>query len=100
MVRLIDLERLNKIFGDGTNNKQFDVKCSCRGCDVQIIITRTSGGFGFQGGVLYETDTGQYLAKCTHCYNADIGFVESQPKSAALKDLVCNDLIIKRVLAT
>jgi len=78
MVGLIELERLNKIFADGTKSKQFDAKCSCCGCDVHIRITRTSGGFGFLGGVLYETDTDQYLAKCTHCYKANI--VESQPE--------------------
>ena len=43
-------------------------KCSECGCDVNINITSTSGGFGLQGGALLDCSCDGYIAKCTNCY--------------------------------
>jgi len=54
------------------NNKadHFNYGCKCHkcGCDVDIEITRTSGGYGLLGGVLYEPNPENLLAFCAVCY--------------------------------
>jgi hypothetical protein len=49
------------------NNASIDYEGTCRSCgyDVKIHITRTSGGYGFQKGVLYEQQQGPFLIECT-----------------------------------
>lgn len=43
-------------------------KCSRCGDDVSIEITPTSGGFGLQGGALFESSNDKFIAKCLNCY--------------------------------
>ena len=45
-------------------------KCSACECEVLIDITPTSGGFGLQGGALFECSTDEYCAECAACYKA------------------------------
>jgi hypothetical protein len=45
-----------------------NVNCSDCGREVIVEITRTSGGFGLQGGVLIKCSSDKYLAKCPDCY--------------------------------
>jgi len=46
-------------------------KCSdCRRSTV-IEITRTSAGFGLQGGALFKSSSGAYFAKCLECYTSN-----------------------------
>lgn len=46
-------------------------KCSDCGCDVIIHITPSSGGFGLQGGALFECSSERYFAKCPNCYKVN-----------------------------
>ena len=43
-------------------------KCSDCGFETIIEITPTSGGFGLQGGVLFDYSPDDYLMKCHDCY--------------------------------
>lgn len=43
-------------------------KCSDCGSKVTIEIKPTSGGFGFQGGVLVKCSPDRYITKCPDCY--------------------------------
>ena len=65
---MIDILALKKIFKDNhdKSNITFKGKCSDCGCKVTIDITPTAGGFGLQGGALYEG----YFVKCPDCYKA------------------------------
>jgi hypothetical protein len=44
--------------------------CSDCGCEFTLVIHKTSGGFGIQGGALYDED-GIIVAKCVKCYSKD-----------------------------
>ena len=66
---MIDIERINALFKENIGKHQINMegKCSCCGCDVKISIERTTGGYGFLGGSLYETEEGQLLSVCINC---------------------------------
>jgi hypothetical protein len=67
------LEILKKMF-EATPERSTIVlkeKCSACGCEVQIDITPSSGGYGLQGGALFESSTDEYSAICAACYKAD-----------------------------
>ena len=67
---LVQLKTLNLIFSDKKDQKRLvsDGRCCDCGHPVNIGITRTSGGFGLDGGVLYEPRPGQIVSKCPDCY--------------------------------
>jgi len=46
-------------------------KCSACECEVQIDITPTSGGYGLNGGALFESSTDEYSSICAACYKAN-----------------------------
>jgi hypothetical protein len=57
------------MFGDNPAGNPVLIKktCSACGCDVEVELNKTSGGFGLHGGALFETD-GKIIAKCPQCY--------------------------------
>ena len=64
------IEILSKMF-EATPERSthiLNVKCSdcCR--EIMIEITRTSGGFGLQGGILIKCSPDGYLTKCPDCH--------------------------------
>ena len=69
-VTLIEIRALKKIFNDspGKSTITFNCKCSCCENDILIDITHTSGGFGLNGGFLFEYAPDKYLIKCSDCY--------------------------------
>jgi hypothetical protein len=67
------LEILKKMF-EATPERSTIVlkeKCSVCGCEVLIDITPTSGGYGLQGGALFECSADDYCAKCAACYKSN-----------------------------
>ena len=67
---LLRLDTLNKLFASHTSTKPIRSRSLCRDCggEVEIEICRTTGGYGLQGGVLYEPEPKKFIAKCTKCY--------------------------------
>jgi hypothetical protein len=67
---LVRLRTLDLIFSENKDQTRLtsDGKCCDCGRAVNIDITRTSGGFGLNGGVLYEPRPGKIIVKCTECY--------------------------------
>ena len=65
----IEVESLNKIFEqhNNANGFRYEGKCHKCDCDTQVEITKTSGGYGLQGGVLYESNTRNILILCSKC---------------------------------
>ena len=70
MAEPADVKALSKLF-DGEikkNQIRLEGKCAGCGCDVKISITRTSGGFGLMGGMVFEMEDGRLLCKCGQCH--------------------------------
>jgi len=69
-LKLVNLDTLIRIFEEQTPENPVLIQkiCSDCACDVTIEIHRTSGGFGIQGGALYDED-GIIVAKCVDCYS-------------------------------
>ncbi len=67
------IEILRKMFEATPERSTIELKdkCSDCGCEVIIDITPSSGGYGLQGGALFECSTDEYCAKCAACYKAN-----------------------------
>ena len=67
---LITVESLDRIFErhNTTNNINYKGKCHNCGCDVEVEITKTSGGYGLQGGVLYGSNPENLIFQCCDCH--------------------------------
>jgi hypothetical protein len=65
------VEILQKMFNSSSDKSKIVLNdiCSCCKSEIIIQITPTSGGFGLQGGALFENHNGGYYAKCPVCYN-------------------------------
>ena len=70
MATLLKEATLDCMFNDSVGKKHLKQsgQCYCCGSDVVITIERTFIGYGFQGGVLYESNTDQILMQCEHCF--------------------------------
>jgi uncharacterized Zn finger protein len=82
------IELLRKMF-EANPEKSTNVlkgKCSDCGCKTIIEITKTSGGFGLQGGALFRCSLGEYLVKCAACCQVNPKIDEiKRPKSIRRK---------------
>jgi hypothetical protein len=67
--RMIEAESINEIF------EQHNVAChyhyngichNCR-CSIDVEITKTSRGYGLNGGILYESNPDKFLVQCLDC---------------------------------
>jgi hypothetical protein len=69
---LIGLNELKKIIAGSSTNGIVTSHHNCIicGCQVELEIHETSGGYGLLGGVLYEMGDWLY-AKCAACYYSD-----------------------------
>ena len=77
------IEILRKIFEANPEKSTIVLKdrCSDCRCEVIIYVTSTSGGFGLQGGALFECALGGYFAKCPDCYKVNPNLVDQyKPK--------------------
>jgi hypothetical protein len=70
-VSVIEIAALKKLFEDRPADSTITFVCKCSGCgnDVLIDITHTSGGFGLNGGFLFEYAPDKYIIKCRNCYS-------------------------------
>lgn len=50
------------------NHLKYIGKCRYCGSDVEIEITKTSGGYGLLGGVLCESASKTPIVLCADCY--------------------------------
>jgi len=70
---MMDIETLKKIFKDNPEKSTITFKGKCSICGVEVIIEviPSSGGFGLQGGALFQNAPNVYFAKCPNCYKAN-----------------------------
>ena len=68
--KIVGVDSLNRMFEQNDNPNQFSYQDRCHqcGCVVKIKITKTSGGYGLQGGALCETDAQIFFVLCPNCY--------------------------------
>ena len=74
------IEILKKMFKDNPEKSiiVLNEKCSDCGREIIIEVTPTSSGFGLMGGVLFESSTDKYTAKCPACYEKYFKINDSQ----------------------
>jgi hypothetical protein len=73
---LINLNTLNQMFEDTADKSclTYDGCCQSCGCNFKIEIHHhSSGGYGLLGGVLYEKEANQLIARCEACYHNNPG---------------------------
>ena len=68
---IIKVESLNRIFerNYNPNSYWYEGKCHHCECDTKVEITKTTGGYGLQGGVLHESNTLNLPIICSECFN-------------------------------
>ena len=68
---IIRIESLNRLFerNDNPHTYTYRGKCQTCGSSTNIEISKTSGGYGLLGGVLYETGLDNLIALCARCYD-------------------------------
>ncbi len=66
---IIESESLLKIFEHHNNTGKIRYEGSCHkcGCHTKVEITKTSSGYGLQGGVLFEPSSQNILILCSEC---------------------------------
>ena len=67
---VIGIESLDRMFeqNNDANHSKYGGRCHNCGCDVEVEITKTAGGYGLQGGVLFEAVQHNFLILCADCY--------------------------------
>lgn len=67
---IISIEAIESLFGKNNSVDQCvsTDKCQFCGCEVEVSITKTSGGYGLNGGVLYELHSGSFWVLCEKCH--------------------------------
>ena len=71
---IIKVETLNRIF-EVNNNAGYlciEGKCNHCQCDTKVEISRTTGGYGLQGGVLYQSNARKSTILCSKCFNKTV----------------------------
>ena len=71
---IIKVESLDRIFEqhNTANHFSYQGKCHNCGCNVEVEITKTSCGYGLQGGVLCESNPEDILVCCLDCHQKDL----------------------------
>ncbi len=80
---MMDIETLKKIFKDNPEKPTITFKGKCSVCGVEVVIEviPSSGGFGLQGGALFEYTPDVYFATCPNCYKTNPKIEDhSEPK--------------------
>ena len=67
---IIAVESIESVFAQSPDANHCIYASKCHKCqrDTEIRITKTSGGYGFLGGILYEPYPHVYLILCSDCY--------------------------------
>ena len=71
---IIKMESIKRMFeqNDASENFTCEGQCHSCHCDVKIEIEKTSGGYGLNGGVIYEQDSDDFVFICENCHKLNI----------------------------
>ena len=69
-IKLIGEESLVQLFEQNNLGIHLTIQDVCDHCGsyVEIRLTKTSGGYGIQGGALYESNPEKFCSLCPNCY--------------------------------
>ena len=68
--KLVRTEKLDELFLKKKNTIPFCYRNQCRHCGrgIEVIITKTSGGYGLEGGAICQNNLQKFYAICNDCY--------------------------------
>ena len=68
--KLVRKEKLNELFLKNKDKIHFYYRNQCQhcGCGIEVIITKTSGGYGLEGGAICQNNLQKFFGICTDCY--------------------------------
>ena len=74
---LVEFDTLSRMFEKSPHKSSllFNSCCMSCGCQVAIEIHKLPSGFGMTGGVLFEANSDQLLAKCDACHKKKLKLV-------------------------
>jgi len=74
---LVEFETLKRMFEDSPDKSHLSFSSCCKtcGCQVTIEIHNLPSGFGLEGGVMFEANSGQLLVKCDACHQKKLKLV-------------------------
>lgn len=82
---IIESESLHKIFEHHSNAGEIRYEGNCYkcGCQTKVEITKTSGGYGLQGGGLFEQPSQNILILCSECIKKNGNQVYEHPHTGS-----------------
>ena len=68
--KLVGTEKLNKLFMKKENTIQYYYRDQCHycGCGIEVLITKTSEGYGLEGGAICHNNLQKIYGICADCY--------------------------------
>jgi hypothetical protein len=79
---IIGVESLKRLFETYKTPEycRYQGRCHICGCDVEVRITKTSGGFGLSGGILCEHSAQNPTFLCVDCHKDGADSPASEPE--------------------
>jgi len=77
---IITVESLDKLFEHNIHAKplRYEGRCHHCGNHLEVEIAKTAGGYGFLGGVLYESKPPEFLLLCCDCFKKTTNQIDKQ----------------------
>ena len=68
-IKLVGTEKLNELFLKNKNTTQYYYRDQCHhcGCGIEVLITKTSDGYGLEGGAICHSNRQKIYGICTDC---------------------------------
>jgi hypothetical protein len=92
---IIALGAIEKMFEEGHHANHLRYTGNCYKCnlDTEIVVTKTSGGYGLWGGILYHHNPQNILILCSGCYE-EFGhlILELEPDTGTLLQSPCSQI--------
>ena len=69
-IKLVGVGKLNKLFLKNKNFIHYNYRAQCQhcGCRIDVIVTKTPGGYGMKGGAICQNSLQGIYGICTDCY--------------------------------
>ena len=77
---IIKVESLDSMFEHNIHAKHLSYEGTCHNCGhyLEVEITKTVGGYGLLGGVLYESNAHKFLLLCGGCFKKTANQIDEQ----------------------
>ena len=80
---IIKVESLDRMFEHNIHTKHLSYEGTCHNCGhfLEVEITKTIGGYGLLGGVLYESNPPGSMLLCGGCFKKTANQIDEQDYS-------------------